>query len=169
MPLFFCISILTSGWKYILSLFFHLKICVFLAKDGDYWRLLAPGNYKVAASAPGYLTVIKKVAVPHSPATRVGLIDKFTSKKKDLNVYLQQMLGWTWLPFVFYKSKPCFTNTLRVEFNYIIRHVTYCKSTRAKCIYWIWSKLTCMPLLKIKQLTHCFFTADVFFEIDSGV
>jgi carboxypeptidase D len=41
---------------------------VLSAADGDYWRLLVPGKYKVAATKAGYVTEKCNVHVPHGVA-----------------------------------------------------------------------------------------------------
>lgn len=45
---------------------------VITAKDGDYWRLLLPGGYKVTAQANGYETVTKEVTVTDGEAKELN-------------------------------------------------------------------------------------------------
>lgn len=47
------------------------------AKDGDFWRLLAPGTYTISASAPGFVKQQQKVVVDNGPAVTVNFtLDK---------------------------------------------------------------------------------------------
>lgn len=46
------------------------------AKDGDYWRLLLPGDYVVHVNHPGHKTMRKRVHVDAGPAKEVSFILK---------------------------------------------------------------------------------------------
>lgn len=46
------------------------------AIDGDYWRLVVPGNYLVTVSAPGYISESKNVAVASGLATELNFVLK---------------------------------------------------------------------------------------------
>ncbi|XP_054250161.1 carboxypeptidase D [Indicator indicator] len=52
------------------------------SKDGDYWRLLVPGKYKITASARGYDPVTKMVEV----GSKGGVQVNFTLKRTDIKV-----------------------------------------------------------------------------------
>ncbi|CAH2220110.1 carboxypeptidase D [Pelobates cultripes] len=55
-------------------------------KAGDYWRLLVPGQYKVTASARGYIPVTKRVNVTEGDATVVN----FTLARSGTNVHKEE-------------------------------------------------------------------------------
>jgi hypothetical protein len=44
------------------------------AKDGDYWRLLLPGDYVLRVQHPGHKTMRKRVRVTAGPAKEVSFV-----------------------------------------------------------------------------------------------
>lgn len=56
---------------------------IFTAKDGDYWRLLLPGGYKVTAIAPGYEPVTKEITVNDGDAKELNFVLKKSNNSKD--------------------------------------------------------------------------------------
>lgn len=65
---------------------------MFLVHDGDYYRLLTPGKYKVTAYRDGYLPHTKLVTVtnkPHTPAQRIDFpIKPITVSKRVIKIVL---------------------------------------------------------------------------------
>ena len=53
------------------------------AKDGDYWRLLVPGKYKVKVSKRGYFPVTKNIQVNDGLATKEDFILQPIKLKQD--------------------------------------------------------------------------------------
>ena len=53
------------------------------AKDGDYWRLLLPGSYKVTVSKQGYFPVKRTIQVTPGPATRQEFTLKRNGQSRD--------------------------------------------------------------------------------------
>jgi carboxypeptidase E len=54
------------------------------AHDGDYWRLLIPGNYEVRACAlPAYGCVTKSVTVVNQPLSLAKTVDFYLSFESD--------------------------------------------------------------------------------------
>ncbi|XP_037777657.1 carboxypeptidase D-like isoform X2 [Penaeus monodon] len=70
------------------------------ATDGDYWRLLAPGEYLITVHAPGYEPSSKKVEVPHLWSKQVNFTLK-TSDSQDWSLRedfsITENLGETYL------------------------------------------------------------------------
>ena len=52
--------------------------------DGDYWRLLVPGGYRISASAPGYEGMTVPVTVIDGPARRVSFLVAFCPSSIEL-------------------------------------------------------------------------------------
>lgn len=53
------------------------------AKDGDYWRLLLPGEHEVTVSKDGYTPVKRTIQVNDGPATRQEFILARNGKSLD--------------------------------------------------------------------------------------
>lgn len=71
------------------------------AKDGDYWRLLVPGKYKVKVSKRGYFPVTKNIQVNDGLATKEDFILQLIGK-----MHLKQDEGSTNLQEVLLEKKP---------------------------------------------------------------
>lgn len=58
------------------------------AKDGDYWRLLLPGDYVVNVKHPGHKTLRKRVHVDAGPAKEVSFVMQPGKSKIEEDVNL---------------------------------------------------------------------------------
>ena len=56
-------------------------------KEGEYWRLLVPGEYQLLASAPGYILLSKNIAVSNENAVIVNFTLTVANSSNSANVH----------------------------------------------------------------------------------
>lgn len=62
----------------------HINHDVTSVHDGDYWRLLTPGNYQMTVSHPDYASISKEIAVSHNKTVPAQVVNFELTPLRDI-------------------------------------------------------------------------------------
>ncbi|XP_051547209.1 carboxypeptidase M-like isoform X1 [Myxocyprinus asiaticus] len=67
------------------------NLCPFRTdRNGEYYRLLLPGNYTITVTYPGHKTITQTISVPYGPDTFSALTQNFLLQKSDYSTTATQ-------------------------------------------------------------------------------